>query len=168
MFSLTVVDHVRLDCDHVAQNYTVHARAAERLASLVSAVRIVLALLLAVATATCIGNLLFPTRPNQIAAVAASALALIGFALYSVAGVEGRVYMHRSFAHRLWLVAERYRSLITEIDDGLVDRAMLLHRRDDLIHQVHTIYEHGFGVDQPGYERARLSEPTTAGDRQVA
>ena len=32
MFCLSVVDHIRLDFGHVAQNYTVHADAAERLA----------------------------------------------------------------------------------------------------------------------------------------
>ena len=31
MFSLKVVDHVRLDSERVAQNYTVHAAAAERM-----------------------------------------------------------------------------------------------------------------------------------------
>ena len=45
MFSLTVLDHVRLDSEHVARNYTVHARAADRLASTAFAFRIVMAVL---------------------------------------------------------------------------------------------------------------------------
>jgi hypothetical protein len=69
------------------------------------------------------------------------------------------VSAHRAFAHRLWLVAEQFRSLIAEIDDGLVDREAQLHRRDELIAELHDIYGQGFGVDQRGYERARLPEP---------
>jgi hypothetical protein len=162
MFSLTVIDHVRMDSEHVAQNYTVHALAAQRLARVTFVVRIVIASLLGIATAAGIANLLFDTRPSQIVAIAAAAVALIGFALYTVLGLESRVYAHRSFAHRLWLASEQYRSLMTEINEGLVDQAILLRRRDELINQLHAIYEHGFGVDQPGYENARLS-PVPAG-----
>lgn len=156
MFSLTVLDHVRLDCEHAAQNYTVHARAADRFATLAFAVRMVMATLLAAATAACIAGLIVPDRFYAIGAAVASAAAMIGFSLYSVLGLEGRVSAHRAFAHRMWLVCEGYRSLIAEANDGLVDGADLLARRDHLIQQLHTIYERGFGVDQPGYEAARL------------
>ena len=50
MFALTVADQVRLDSQHVEQNYTVHARAAERVARAVFASRIVIAALLTSAT----------------------------------------------------------------------------------------------------------------------
>ena len=163
MFSLTVIDHVRLDSEHVARNYTLHARAADRFASLAFAVRMVMAFSLAIATASCIAALLVPAHFYQVTAAVGSTLALVVFALYSVLGLEARVDAHRSFAHRLWLVSERYRSLIAEADEGLVERAALLERRDRLIEQVHGIYERGFNADQPGYESARL--PAASGDR---
>lgn len=156
MFSLMVNDHVRLDAEHAAQNYAVHARAAERLVRFAFAAKVVMASLLAMATAAAIANLLFQTRGVQIAAAAAAAVALIAFALYAVFGLESRVVAHRAFAHRLWLVSERYRSLMAEINEGAVDRPSLLQRRDELIHEMHAIYERGFGVDQRGYENARL------------
>lgn len=156
MFSITVVDHVRMDSDHVAQNYTVHARAAERFARMALWFRIVVVCLLAVVTVAAIGNLLFPSRLYQIATIATSVLALIAFVVYAVVAPESRVAAHRVLAHRLWLVSERYRSLVAEIDEGRLDPAALLRRRDELIHDVHAIYEHGFGADQFGYESARL------------
>ena len=58
MFSLTVVDHVRLDSEHVAQNYTVHARSAERIVRIVFALRLVIAALLTAATCTAIGSVM--------------------------------------------------------------------------------------------------------------
>jgi len=157
MFSLTVIDHVRLDSEHVAQNYTVHARAAERLVGLVSTFRISIAILLAAATCSALGNVLFPGRNSQIVAVAAVTLAFVAFSVYVVLGLEARLYAHRSFAHRLWLVSERYRSLLAEVHEGIVDGPTVLRRRDELIHDVHALYEFSFGVDQAGHESFRLA-----------
>lgn len=158
MFSLTVLDHVRLDSEHVARNYTVHARAADRLASTAFALRIVMAVLLALAAAAAIGNLLYTARFYQVTAVATSGIAMAAFALYGVFGVEARVLAHRAIAHRLWIACERYRALISEAGEGVVDRAALLNRRDELIEEVHGIYERGFGPDQKAFESSRLPE----------
>ncbi len=163
MFSVTTLDLVRLDSDQVAQNYTVHARAAERLASAAFIARIVIVSLLTAATSAAIATLLAPARAYEIAAVVITTAALAGFAIYSVLGLESRVGAHRQVAHRVWLVAERYRSLVAEINDGLVDTATILRRRDELIHDLHAIYEHGFGADQSARERARL--PAWPADR---
>lgn len=158
MFSLTVLDHVRLDSEHVARNYTVHASAADRMATFAFAARIVMMMLLASATAAAIANLLLPERYYQIAAIIATVAATLGFALYAVIGFESRVSAHRALAHRLWRVSEQYRSLIAEAGEGMVDVPALLQRRDALIDDVHAIYERGFGLDQRAYERDRLPD----------
>jgi hypothetical protein len=156
MFSLTVLDHVRLDSEHVAQNYTIHARAADRLATAAFVSRVVMTILLAAATAAAAANFLIPARFYQVAAVVASVTATAGFALFTVFGFDTRAMAHRSFAHRLWIVCERYRSLISEASEGFIDRQTLLNRRDELIVEVHSIYERGFASDQKSYEAARL------------
>ena len=163
MFSLTVVDHVRLDSEQAARNYTVHARAAERMAGLGFTSRVVITGLLAISTSAAILNLLSPGRASQIAVVAASGAALLAFSVYGILGLEARLFAHRSFAHRLWLVSERYRSLLSEITDGTVDGQMLLRRRDELLAALHTIYEIGLGSDHVGYEVGRL--PTIPDER---
>jgi conflict system pore-forming effector with SLATT domain len=163
MFSLTVVDHVRLDSEQAARNYTVHARAAERMASLGFIGRLVITGLLAISTAAAVINLLSPGRVSQVAAVVASAAALFAFAAYGILGLEARLFAHRSFAHRLWLVSERYRSLLSEVTDGTVDGQTLLRRRDELLVTLHTIYEIGMGSDHAGYEGERL--PTLPDER---
>jgi hypothetical protein len=157
MFSLTVLDHVRLDSEHVARNYTVHAGAADRLAMWAFAAHIVLMMLMAAAIAAAVANLLLPQRYYQVAAVIATVGATIGFSLQSVLGFENRVAAHRALAHRLWLVASRYRSLIAEAGEGLIDVPTLLQRRDELIADLHAIYERGFGVDHRAFERERLA-----------
>ena len=163
MFSVTTLDLVRLDSEHAAQNYIVHARAAERLARAALVARVVIVLLLAATAATAIAAVLLPTRAYAIAAASTASLALIAFAVYAVVGLEARVGAHRQLAHRVWLVAERYRSLVAEINDGLIEGQALLRRREDLIHDLHAIYEQAFGADQPAREVARL--PAWPADR---
>ena len=156
MFSLTVLDCIRLDSEHVAQNYMVHARAADRFATLAFAARLAMAVVLAISAASAVADVMFSARYYQVAAATTTAAATLAFALYCVLGFEARVAAHRAFAHRLWLVAARYRSLLAEADEGFLDRVTLLERRDQLIEQVHAIYERGFGVDQRGFESERL------------
>jgi len=158
MFTLTVIDHVRLDSEHVAKNYTLHARAADRLTGLAFWIRMTVAMLLATAAVASATSLMLQTRAAAITAAVCTMAALIVFALYAIIGVESKVAAHRAFAHRLWIVVERYRSLIAEAEQGIIDPSALVARRDQLIEQVHVIYQGGFAVDQSGFESARLPE----------
>ena len=156
MFSVTTLDLVRLDSDHLAQNYTVHARAAERLAKGALIARITIVSLLAAATSSAIATLIAGGRWYPIASVTATTLALVAFAVYATLGLEARVGAHRQLAHRVWLVTQRYRTLVAEINDGIVDPPAVRHRRDELVQELHAIYEQSFGADQPAREVGRL------------
>jgi len=157
MFSLKVIDHVRLESERVAQNYTVHAAAAERIVVAVTVFRIGLVILLTLAASAEVGNVLFPRTVSPALAIGAGMLALAGFAVYGALGLEASLFAHRAFAHRLWLVAERYEALLSEVNDGLVDPQLLARRRDELIAEVDTIYRFAFGVNHAAHERLRLA-----------
>ena len=163
MFRISVVDHIRLNFDRTSQNYTLHAKDAERLAVTTARIRIGVLILLAIAAVAAATSLVEPGRPFQIAAAIAAGVAFAAHAAYLAIGVEGRVHAHRSCAQRLWLVCDRYQSLLSEIEDGLLDRASVLQRRDELSAQVHAAYDQAFSLDQKAYEGARL-----AGDAIVA
>jgi hypothetical protein len=89
-------------------------------------------------------------------AIGAGLTALVAFAIYGALGLESRLFAHRVFAHRLWLVAERYRALLSEVNDDLVDAAMLVRRRDELLADLDAIYQFAFGVDHAAYDKIRL------------
>jgi hypothetical protein len=161
MFALSVVDHLRLDFELVCQNYDIHARSAERLASVAFKVKLVLLVLFALANGAIVVSLLYAGREYQVAAAILAGIALTIQVLSMAYTIEARISAHRSFAHRLWIVCERYRSLLAEIQDGIIDRDSVLQRRDVLTEQVHAIYEQTFLVDQPGYERGRLAPIVT-------
>ena len=168
MFRISVVDHIRLNFDRTSQNYTLHAKAAERLAVTTARIRVGVLILLAIAAVAAATGLVEAGRPFQIAAAIAVGVAFAAHAAYLAIGVEGRVHAHRSCAQRLWLVCDRYQSLLSEIEDGLLDRASILQRRDELSAQVHAAYDQAFSLDQKAYEGARLSSGISAADQSHA
>jgi hypothetical protein len=156
MFSLKIIDHIRLDAERVAQNYTVHATAAGRIARLITAFRVGVVALLALTVSANIANVFLSRNLFPAWAVGTALAALVGFAVYSMLGLESRLFAHRTFAQRLWLAAERYRSLLAEVNEGLVDGQALVRRRDELIAEVDAIYRFAFGVDHAAHENLRL------------
>ena len=162
MFSLSVVDHVRLSFGQVVQNYIIHAKTAERLTAASWTARVAVLALLGVATAAAVGAVLAPNRPLQITAAVCAALAFGAYALHVALDVEPRVLTHRAAANRLWLIAERYRSLLAEIHDGVVDREEIHRRRDDLLQQVHTAFEYAVPADRHAADAARHAETSAA------
>jgi hypothetical protein len=156
MFSLKIIDHVRLDSERVGQNYTVHAAAAERIVRVITIFRISLVVLLAVAASAEVANVMFPRGLSPATAVGAGMAALVWFSIYGALGLESRLFAHRLFAHRLWVVAERFRLLLAEVNDNLVDGPALLERRNELVAELDSIYQFAFGVDHAAYESLRL------------
>ena len=96
-----------------------------------------------------------PAREYQIAAAIIASAAFVAYVTTLAYGADARVSAHRLLAHRLWLACERYRALLTEIQDGLIDGAAILQRREALSEHVHTIYEQGFPADQQAFETMR-------------
>lgn len=162
MFSLSVVDHVRLSFGQVVQNYIVHAKTAERLTAVGWTAKVGVLALLGVATVAAVAAVLAPNRPLQITAAVCTGLAFGAYALHVALDVEPRVLTHRATANRLWLIAERYRALLAEIHDGLVEREEIHRRRDDLLHQVHAAFEYAVPADRHAADAARQAERTAA------
>jgi hypothetical protein len=142
VFRLSIVDHIRLSFGHVVHNYTVHMRAAERQAAAAMYARTVIPALMAATTALSVAVILGAGRYTQIAAAVASALAFLSYAVVASLGLEDRVLAHRFVANRLWLLCEKYRALLAEIHDGLIDQDAIRVRRDGLIKDFHDIFEH--------------------------
>jgi hypothetical protein len=147
MFNLTIVDHVRLSFGHVVQNYTLHVQAAERARTFLLYARIAILTSLAAATGSGIAALYGGGRAAVVAATAGSALAFTLYAIVTALAPQDRVTRHRHRANRLWLLCERYRALLAEIHDGLLDRDRIMARRDALVQEFHDIYAQGAPAD---------------------
>ncbi|MGH9312919.1 MAG: SLATT domain-containing protein [Vicinamibacterales bacterium] len=163
MFRLSVVDHVRLSFGHVVQSYTAHARTADRLAGRAWQLKIVILTLLGIAAASTVWALVGASRPLQIIGAVAAGLAFAAHAIYVALDLEPRVHAHRAWASRLWIICERYRALLAEIRDGLVDNETLMRRRDALTQQVQAIYEHAPPTDREAYAAAAAEVASAEG-----
>src|SRR5688572_24776622 len=128
MFQLSLVDHIRLSFGSVASSYRAHARAAERLASRAWQLRVATVILLGLATGASM-LALTQGRAFLIATAALTAGAFVAHAVSLSLDFEPRAHAHRACAARLWLLCEKYRALLAEVRDGLIDVPAVTERR---------------------------------------
>ena len=154
MFQLSLVDHIRLSFGAAATSYRAHARAAARLSARAWQTRVAVMVLLGLATAAALLALTGIHR-FQIAAAVLSGLALLGHAIAISLDFDPRASAHRACASRLWQICEKYRALLAEVHDGLVDIPAVTARRDALMREVQVVYEHALPADRDAYQIAR-------------
>jgi SMODS and SLOG-associating 2TM effector domain family 4 len=154
MFQLSLVDHIRLSFGHVVYSYRAHARVAERLALRAWRLRVTTVGLTGLATVAAV-IALNGDRRFQIAAVALAGAAFAIHSLGSALDFEPRAYAHRTCAARLWLLCEKYRSLLAEVHDGLIQLPAVTERRDALFREVQSVYEYALPADRDSYQIAR-------------
>jgi conflict system pore-forming effector with SLATT domain len=161
MFQLSVVDHIRLTFGDVVCSYTAHTAAAEKLARRAWKMKMTVLALLGVGVVACTAAIVGTARAFPIIASAMVALAFLGYATYLALDFDPRVYAHRSCAARFWLLCEKYRALLTEIQDGLLQIEEVRERRDELIREVHSVYEHAPLADRDAYRLAKRALSST-------
>jgi hypothetical protein len=161
MFQLSLIDHIRLSFGSVATSYRAHARAAERLTSRAWQAKVFIMVLFAIAAGAAL-LALTGQRQFQIAAAALAATAVLAAAVANAMSFEPRAYAHRACAAQLWLLSEKYRALLAEVHDGLIELPEITRRRDQLMQEVQVVYEHALPADREAYQIAR--EALGAGD----
>jgi conflict system pore-forming effector with SLATT domain len=163
MFHLSVVDHIRLSFATVAAAYQRHADAASRLDRLSWYTKIVLVSLTGLA---CVLALIALQRGHgfQIAAASAAGVAFVGCAVYVALDLEPRIYGHRATAARFWLLTEKYRALLADVHDKVLDVAAIADRREALMQESRAVFEHAPPADRQTYEIAKAA--LTGGGRK--
>jgi hypothetical protein len=164
MFQVTVVDHLRLSFASVLAAYEAHAEAAARLARVHSYAKLVLLGLSGITAATAA----IASGGGEGWARATAVLAALVFgviAAYVAMNNQPLMYGHRMTAAKLWVVCEKYRALLAELHDGVIDTAAARQRRNDLLNDAATVLEQASPDDRHTYEIARkaLSGPNGAG-----
>ena len=74
-------------------------------------------------------------------------LAFVACAVDLAIDPEKRVAAHHATSAKLWLVGERFRGLLAEIQDQLVDVSAITARRDALLHDLAHLFEHASPAD---------------------
>jgi hypothetical protein len=161
MFQLSVVDHIRLTFGDVVCSYKAHTSAAEKLSRQAWQMKITVLTLLGTGVIACAAAIVGTARAFPIIAATLVGLAFLGYATYLALDFDPRVYAHRSCAARFWLMCEKYRALLTEIQDGLLQPQEIRDRRDALIREVHGVYEQAPLADRDAYRLAKKALTST-------
>jgi hypothetical protein len=154
MFQLSLVDHLRLTFAHVVHRQRAHSQLARTLSMWGRRLRAAEVLLM-VAVAFTAGAAALTNRYAY--AVVASILAVL--AVVTLLGslmmeLDVSAQTHLVCSGRLWLMRERYRALMADLNDGAIDLEGARRGRDDLMNELHTIYERAALVDREAYQSA--------------
>ena len=68
---------------------------------------------------------------------------------------------HAACASRLWLIRERYRGLLSDLQDGITDVDAARQQRDVLMEELHGIYASAPPADQQTYRTVGETINTT-------
>jgi hypothetical protein len=166
MFQLSMVDHIRLSFGGILSAYEGHSDAAARMARWSWYAKLAILSLLGLAAAASIASAVRGGVYTMAAAVL-STLAFAAGASFVAIDPETRVYAHRTTAARLWLVCEKYRALLTEIHDQLIDVPMIARRRDALLKEASELFAEAPPSDRATYEIARKTLGGVYSDQEV-
>jgi len=161
MFQLSVVDHIRLSFGDVVCSYKAHTSAAEKLARQSWLLKTTVLALLGVGVVACTAGIVGTARAFSIVSAIAVGLAFVGYATYVALDFDPRLYAHRSCAARFWFLCEKYRALLTEIQDGALQPHEVRDRRDVLSREVHSVYEQAPLADRDAYHLAKKAVSST-------
>ena len=154
MFHLDSADYIRLTYQSLQEAYDAHAAAAARLSRFSSYFRLATLSLTGVAAALSAIALSSGWGVQLVAAiVAASAFATC--AAYVGFNQQPRIYGHRASAARIWVIVEKYRALIADLESGAIDLRALHERRNALLYEASAIFEHAAPDDRFTFDIAR-------------
>lgn len=154
MFQLEASDYIRLTFESLKQAYDAHAEAAARLSRFSSYFRLV-TLALTGGAAVMAAIAMSGGWILQVSAAVMAALAFSACAAYIGYDQQPRIYGHRASAARLWVIVEKYRALVADLESGAIDPQTLHERRNALLYEASDIFERVAPDDRFTFDIAR-------------
>jgi hypothetical protein len=155
MFDVTLVDHLRLAFGHVVHSYQAHTEVAERLLRQARGIQFALVGALTVTAGAAVAAAAGAADAFELIAATGACVSLALLVLQLALNLESAILAHRSAAVRLWLTREKYRALLSDLNDGHVEPDQVRARRDALTTELHAIYENVPPTDRSAFDRAR-------------
>ena len=141
MFNLTLHDHLQLTFSEITQRYSVHAAKAQSRARWGRRFRGSEALLIGGVTLAAGAAAFGQGRIPSIVAASMAAAALIVLLVNLTFNFDASARAHAMCSTHLWFLRERYRSLLSDLHDGVLSATEARFRRDKLIDELRAIYE---------------------------
>jgi SMODS and SLOG-associating 2TM effector domain family 4 len=161
MFSLTLLDHLRLTFSQVVERHKAHMHTAQSHARWNRRLRGSEALLMGGVTIAAIGAGFGDGRAFAIVAAVLAGLALIILLVHLTFDFESSAQAHATCSTHLWQIRERYRALLSDLHDGVVEVAEARLRRDKLMDELRIVYEKTPVSQLKDYQALRRSAEAT-------
>jgi len=141
MFNLTLLDHLRLIFTQISQRQKTHAQSAHSDAQWNRWLRGSEAVLVGGVSIAAVAAAFSQNRIFIIVAAVFASIALVVLIVHLTFNFENSAHAHVASSADLWRVRERYRSLLSDLQDGVVDATEARVRRDKLIDELGAIYD---------------------------
>jgi hypothetical protein len=161
MFSLSLVDTLRLAFGQVVYHHKSHSRAASFLARCSRYFRAGETLLTLGVLIAAVGAAFGKGSNYAVTAAVLASLLLLLFLLHVTFDLESMARAHHVCSIRLWHVREQYRALLSDLHDGAIEPESARTRRNALIEEVTAIYD-----SAPPLTR-RVSEEMALADDEI-
>jgi hypothetical protein len=147
MFNVHPVEYVRRSFETLEDACQAHADAAVKLARWSTLFRVLTLASTGVAAGMAVAAATW--RPSwYIAAAVAAVCAFATCAAYVGFNQQPRIHGHRACSARLWVVCEKYRELLADMQEGQIDLSVLRDRRNALLQEAAAVFEHVAPADR--------------------
>ena len=155
----------------VVYSHKTHEKCADILLKRLSGMKLALILLSAITTAGCFSLLFGSEKIGAIVASFISAI-LLCFTLYTKDyNLAELAQKHRHAANNIWLIREKYQSLITDLTIREKPLETIQHERDTLMEDLHLVYSSAPSTTYKAYKKAqqalKYSEDMTFSDAEI-
>lgn len=170
--SLQVLEGQMRECfGRVVYSHKTHEKCADILLKRLSRMKLTLIVLSSITAVGCF-SLLFGTE--KIGAIITSFISaiLLCFTLYTKDyNLAELAQKHRQAANNIWLIREKYQSLITDLTIGEKPLETIQHERDTLMEDLHLAYSSAPSTTYKAYKKAqqalKYSEDMTFSDAEI-
>jgi len=167
MFSLTLLDHLRLTFSQVVERHKAHMQTAQSHARWNRRLRGSEALLMGGVGIAAVGAAFGHGQVLSIVAAVLASTALIVLLVHLTFDFETSAQAHATCCTHLWQIRERYRALLSDLHDGVLDVAEARLRRDKLMDELRVIYEKTPVTQLKDHQGLRRNAESAAGSDLV-
>jgi hypothetical protein len=141
MFGVSLLDHLRMTFGHVVFRHKAHSHLARSRAYWSRWFRAAEALLMIGVAVSATGAAFGKEYAYVIVSAVLAVLALTTLLLHLTFDFDRSAQAHTSCATSLWRIREQYRAVLSDFSDGAIDLDAVRRRRDELMEELHGIYE---------------------------
>lgn len=141
MFNLTLHDHLQLTFSEIVQRHNGHSAKAQSRARWGRRLRGAEAVLVGIAALATTGAAFSHNQVLTIVAASLAGLALVVLVVNLTFDFDASARSHAASGAHLWGLRERYRSLLSDLHDGVLSVTDARIRRDKLIDELRAIYD---------------------------